>query len=473
MILSWLILLVFLLAIVAGLIMVWLGWRGRPSLAEPTCAGCGYDLRGVAVNATPACPECGADLGGRHAVSFGRHARQPKLMLLGVTVALLPVVIATALTFWAMHFRSRGPMNVARRSNAALITDFAADVDNAWVSPELARRYGAGNMTPTELAALIDALVAGLNARPADTDASLAWSGDLVGLILLDSGVSDDQKHRIYEAYYRHPLRVNMRRQVRHGAEADFELEAGASWQLPSMKQIYTLRRLTIDGDEQELHASGRRGTRGDLTAYSPFDVNGVIPVDMAPGPHTLTFDVEVGLLRNADSEMVSVGGRRTSAAAWPEAVLRWTRTATVDIEVLAEGQSPVALFRDDTLIAKMRQSIVPKSIVVEPRGEHLRMTLDLAYSRPLPAPVCFAVFAVCDGREHRLGDFTVSESVTSGSSMTRTLREPLPESVREATVVLRPAPREAEHLPGFERIWDGTLEYERVPVRRLDLETP
>ncbi|MHC5113698.1 MAG: hypothetical protein ACYTGP_04640 [Planctomycetota bacterium] len=472
-----LLLLVVLVVTVFGISIAWRGFRGAPALSDPTCAKCGYDLRGLDTKTVSACPECGADLAARHAVRWGRLERQPKKIVLGVIIAIAPFVLLVGLSFWAIHVNTRGgPAGVGRQTNAELTAAFSADIDDTWVSQELTRRATTGQLTAADVTALVDALIKGLEARPAGTDAPLYWSGDLVAILLADASVTDAQKRTVVEAYYRRPVKVEMRRKARRGAELSFEIDAGTAWQLEDSGQIYALRNLTLDG-ETVLRPVRRDGSRSELDGQAPFNIFGAISEDdmtaMEPGAHTLTFEVEVGIVEKSDTRVSPTGQRRVSAQ-WPEALHRWTDTVTVNLEVLGADESPIELFRDDTLTERLRRAIRVHSIIAETtqRGR-TKLTPELTHDGQLPAPVAFTVSARCDGREYDLGSFAVGETGTTMSSLGRRFRETLPESVREATVILRAAPREVESMASFTRVWDGTLEYVGVPVDRQDLPDP
>ena len=70
----------------AGMILLVRGMRGVPSLSEPRCAKCGYDLRGSAGAPAGVCPECGADLTKPRAVRWGDYRKRPKLIWTGAAL---------------------------------------------------------------------------------------------------------------------------------------------------------------------------------------------------------------------------------------------------------------------------------------------------------------------------------------------------------------------------------------------------
>lgn len=76
--------------IVVGLILLWLGRRGRRVGEQPVCRKCGFDLRGKPAESMR-CTECGADLTAKRAVAVGAHRRWDALVLAGGLVLGLSV----------------------------------------------------------------------------------------------------------------------------------------------------------------------------------------------------------------------------------------------------------------------------------------------------------------------------------------------------------------------------------------------
>jgi len=75
-------------ALLGGVLLLWLGRRGRRVNHHPVCRKCGYDLFGLTA-ATAACPECGRSLTRKRATRSGQRVRQPRLI--GFAVILLIV----------------------------------------------------------------------------------------------------------------------------------------------------------------------------------------------------------------------------------------------------------------------------------------------------------------------------------------------------------------------------------------------
>src|SRR5688572_21811885 len=74
--------------LLAGLIVLMIGWRGRRIDDHPLCRKCGYDLLGCAQAAN--CPECGRDLRRRgRAIRIGHRRRRWVVTSMGLMMLLL------------------------------------------------------------------------------------------------------------------------------------------------------------------------------------------------------------------------------------------------------------------------------------------------------------------------------------------------------------------------------------------------
>lgn len=83
---------VILLSLIAlGVLLLWLGLRGRRLNRNPCCRQCGFDLSGV-LPAGVTCTECGAGVKLARFVRIGQRRRMPLLLALGAPLATLPFI---------------------------------------------------------------------------------------------------------------------------------------------------------------------------------------------------------------------------------------------------------------------------------------------------------------------------------------------------------------------------------------------
>ncbi len=91
---------ILLSVLVAGAVLVWLGWRGRRVNDHPVCRRCRFDLYGVYPGGAT-CPECGADLKAGRAVRDGVRVRRRLPFALGIVVLVFCGAIMGAVV-WLM-----------------------------------------------------------------------------------------------------------------------------------------------------------------------------------------------------------------------------------------------------------------------------------------------------------------------------------------------------------------------------------
>jgi hypothetical protein len=73
--------------LIAAVVALYYGYRGRKLDNHPICAECKFDLFGLPHTST-VCPECGQSLQTRVAILIGNRERRSGLILLGIALLL-------------------------------------------------------------------------------------------------------------------------------------------------------------------------------------------------------------------------------------------------------------------------------------------------------------------------------------------------------------------------------------------------
>jgi hypothetical protein len=92
---SILLLLVPILAALAGAVLLWLGLRGSKIDNHPICRKCGFDLFGL--DMAVKCPECGADLEARDAIRLGHRERRAVPLTAGLVLLTSAMAVLLAI----------------------------------------------------------------------------------------------------------------------------------------------------------------------------------------------------------------------------------------------------------------------------------------------------------------------------------------------------------------------------------------
>ena len=466
----------FIVALAAGLpglVLLVRGLRGTPSLSEPRCAKCGYDLRGYAGAPPGACSECGADLAKPDAIRWGEYRKRPKLIWTGAALLVLPAVVLTAMV---LALGRGGPLD-RRASNADLIARLPRTGIQPWDWQELERRFNAGRLSNEEAAKAVDQLIAALAARPpAQGNQPLTWSSPFVERLDTAGVISAEQYARLAQAFYGNQPSVRAAPRVSQGQWLQFSLDYLGHWELPGTDSVKALRAVKGPGGRELLVMSGSDGGDGrgptkpnlDLLSYGgPFDIDGRVKLDLPPGEHTLTFVVDAAVLP-AGSKPRVVMDRPGQARRWPNARAKWTVEVPVKVTVIPEDQSPIEVVKDPAL--DPGPGIRVTSARVTRLGTGSRLTVELDSGKP-KVGVSFDVVLKVAGEEYAAGSYRVAAN-NSGSMETGADLPALPPDVKSADVILRPNPKHAESLVGADKIWGGEVVLKDVPLTRYDLQS-
>ncbi|MCA9278407.1 MAG: hypothetical protein H6815_07085 [Phycisphaeraceae bacterium] len=86
------------LCTIAGLCLIWRGFRGKRLNDHPICRTCEFDLVGLPLSTggVEHCPECGADLQAKRAIESGERKHRPAFVVIGfcfLAVACMPAFV--------------------------------------------------------------------------------------------------------------------------------------------------------------------------------------------------------------------------------------------------------------------------------------------------------------------------------------------------------------------------------------------
>ncbi|MGQ0627010.1 MAG: hypothetical protein ACT4PL_02785 [Phycisphaerales bacterium] len=185
----------------AGLWLVFTGWRGVVVDRLTRCARCGFDLTGVYTKGSPdqRCPECGGALDqGRRPVTDAFRTRRPRRMIAGVLVLVPALVLGAGLFSKQLSV----PKVIAGLPTSAVtrVTSLRFGVG----AFELTRRVWTERLTKADIASAIEAALA------VQADHSRPWDpvwGDLVEMARAKGLVTDED----WTAYAKGSVWISMR----------------------------------------------------------------------------------------------------------------------------------------------------------------------------------------------------------------------------------------------------------------------
>jgi hypothetical protein len=470
---------VLISAFVLGFFIIRSG-RGTPTLSEPRCANCGYDLRGLRgfVGAPPTrCSECGADLTRPDAIRWGSYTRKPQRIWIGLAVMLLPILMLPLLVplvrFGAARTASAnfpGSPGFTSRSNAQVIASLATSANTPWDWQELQRRLAAGTLSDAEVTQSIDQLIKSLKTQP--TNQPLNWAETYLNTADTTGKIPDEQFVRLAHAFYK-SCTVSIASKTRADTKLSFTVRGSGPWQLSGCEYVFALRAVSVTGGanlelKSDRSPSSKKSDPDFFSANAPFDIAGSMQINLPAGDYTLVFLVDVAILRAHTAPQI-VNGIPGQASNWPKGRAAWTESLSVPMKVFASDRSPIGLTTDPALDPQSTGAIKVNAIRVIRKGAGQRLTVDMSISGKT-IPSSFDVILRIAGAEYPLG-FQVNWANGSIRSELAKDSDSLDPLLTTADVLLRPNAKHAEGIAGIDRIWGGPIDLLGVPLSRCDLQ--
>lgn len=522
-------LITLLAALVAGILLAILGWRGQRLNDHPVCSWCHFDLDGVYPESVT-CPECGAGLKRENAVRIGVRQRRPVVMLAGILMALTSLVPFGVVGYAAItggdinKYKPLGLLLWEARHSDALRAGKLAD--------EIMTRILKGEIDKEEYQRIIAAVL------EYQGDLSREWSenwGELVERARFDGvlKVEDAERFERQAAV----IELETRALTQPGAELPImlklkETRVGLSSFMPCN---VSLKGATLGGKRIELpqvarqrdvfiEMFGQRGGRvggeglplgsmalsGSKSAGRSVFATGSnfepalllkAPEDAGKGVQTLELELQVTQLKPGrgpflDLERGKPRAAKTSATVEvrgkDEPVLTAKGVTPEQKAALMEKLRPQSITRDGMLGG----TLITMNGVIQNDGR-----MGVAFEcKDLPVPVSYDVYMRRDGEEVYLGSFaserpvdqpaqpamsmqsvftitingvttTRSESNSGGEEMRRVVTDRIPADAAEVDLVLKPSPRGGMKSLTQKEYANEELVFEGVPVEQDPME--
>jgi hypothetical protein len=397
---------------------------------NPSCARCGYDLRGLPIDAWN-CAECGSDLRYRRTVRFGQPVRRWKR-----------VGFAACLSLIAVSFIWRGIAG-ARHQDWQPYKPFwwlrhdleSSDVrDRAAAETELQRRLS--KLTDGQMIALVDTRYVVKAAPPGINNVSIAAAAKLRRAQKLDDAR--------WIGLCRSLVSVNLttRPTVRHGDPIAFRTSAMLTVKVPDLRMG-----VTVDVDEASVNQLPLIPDMHGLHTLQLSDVRdccGVLTDDqwktIVPGTHRIDSMAAVQLRFGTYGEAV---------------FCEMTIPSSTMFSIVTPNVSPSPAQVQLSPPPSLYQALAPHSV----GWGWIKVRLGDRQSR-LPSDVSFNVFVRQGVMEHPVGSFYAP----SGDSAPFTFTTPaIPLANEGFDIVLRPSQREAARSMKIGDFWAGELVFKDV----------
>jgi hypothetical protein len=465
-----------------GLILLIVGWRGRRIDNHPLCRRCGYDL--VASETAINCPECGADLWQPHAMRIG-HRRKRKVALALGGLMLLATLGGGGVFGWAVaknfDFNPYKPLWMLKREATAA---GAANAQRAVAAQtEILARLNTGKLAPSQIDSIVNEALA---SQPDPNAAWHVWWGDFIENAWKSGRVSDDVAVQYIKQAVAGAVSLDLPRRTREGA---------MMWVYVTHRPMRAGRTGTFMVEMQRgpvlLEDGTQLGGGGGMSRWT-VSIGGSgrggsgMQVNLKPGTHTATMEARLRagpankwltstpLTFSSDPRELADDDANDDVA---KMLATWTLPLQATIEVVPRDQDLVELVSDPSLAEEIKRHIIIERCALMLAGSNralLACRLRLNGS-PIDAAFEVLVRAGEEGREWHVDDilFKTGDQPTpplTGSGLASPMPwvRDFPPDAERVDIVLRTSKRLAEDS-GLERVWDGEIVIENVPLERID----
>jgi hypothetical protein len=498
-ILAWIPVIIVIFSLV-GLVLIVLGVRGQPIFSSPRCAKCGYDLRNVQFMSDEAvrnCPECGNDLARVAAVSFGKWQRQPKRIVYGVALLLLPWALGFGIAVYARSRAiatagggggSRGyvaPAQRAAMSTPALLANLKLTVDQPWDWQELEGRMRRGQLTQADVDAAFATLTAHITAKHAKTGRRepIHWADGFLKSAIAKGIVSPQEIVALTQAFYGTDPKLTLRSSARADEPFALTLNQHEPWNLAGMRQVWSLASITADGQTplvpQRRYSGGRKGVtpppmKPDELSASANDgeLQLILPHALPPGEHEITITREVGVI-DENATLRGLDGKPGTPDRWPSPVARWKSVVKRKVTVVPKGASVLQLVTDPNADPFKAGSIVVEQALTRPSSRGVEFALKLKTQGTLTPLVSYRIWIQAGADKVDYGTMVMGTDPLAGGfhsySGGKAVKQ-LPADVKTIDLLFEVDESGAERFPAIESIWGKPHVIRSVKLERYDL---
>jgi hypothetical protein len=469
---------------ITGIALITLGLRGRPVFSSPRCRKCDYDLRNMQFLSGEVgnCPECGVSLATPDAVTFGRWRRQPRRIVWGSVLLVLPWFGLVGL-FFVMRSRAvvavGGPTAVASQTTPALLASLPASITTPWTWQELERRLKANQLAQADVDAAFAALAKSLNADRAagKSRQPLHWSGSFVDAALKAKAASQPQVDALMQAYYDTAPPIQLRKTARAGEPIPIVFNVHEPWDIPGFQRCWAVSDMTVDGAkftpiDRYNHKEPLKPDQ--LSGGGPGgEVQAELPSALPPGEHEIAITADVGIVPD-NAAFRGIDGRPGTPDKWPATLSRWQTVVKRKITITAKDQSPLKIITDPNRDPFKSTSISVAEALVRPATQGVELAIKWNVDNKVSPVLSYRIWVQAGGQRIDFGTMVVG-SYSSGSTIRsipdRQHLKSLPPDVRSIDITLEPDPKPAEQFTSIEEVWGQPLELKNAALERFDVE--
>jgi uncharacterized membrane protein YgcG len=445
---NWAVLVMLLAAmlLLGGILLMWLGYRGRRVDDHPICRKCGYDLFGRP-EGSERCSECGSQLAEPNAIRIGRRKPVRGLMVVGMLMLLAGGggvgLLGNAMRqgFDLNQYKPVWWLLGDTRSASPAVRDAAL--------AELLGRVKSATMSDANTRKLVD------RALEVQGDLKQPWTpgwGDIVEWVHA-SGKLPAEKWRRY-AKQAVALTLTARPKVRRGAPLPVRVAQQA--RLGSNGRLwmeYGLKRTELNGRECDKSRSGGGGASlssgGGGSSSWCITENDETFKKLSPGAHTVRIVMDLSIYD------VQPPSWQPGSKATPVAKTRADMQANFELV----DEETVKIIKDPTLRTGVESAVTVK--VKQDPGGYLNAEVDV---RSPPVSLAYDVIARDGQKEYKIGGVAFLAGKGGGCYTGSSVKD---FKASKCDVILRPSKATAENQVDVTEMWDGEVVVKDVAVEQ------
>lgn len=471
---------VWLPLVVAGIVLIRAGWRGRRVNDHPICRGCGFDLVGLGgvvgvggeADGLPArCPECGRDLAGAKRVRHGARRRRPWIIATGMLLLLAGLGTGGWLTYKPL---AKFPWTTWAPDWAlAEMVDSGNTAQADLVMRELLQRIRLETLSNQATKRAVDKILR------AQGDTAVTWRpvwGNFVEMARRRKLVGDEQwkqyarQSTITTCQFRdvneegNVIAWLLKSTFRVGSNQLF-LATQPIENSPSPFGIRVeTKALRVDDREISGSAGPSFSTKAMNNAASISAIRAIPPVEFARGQHHGEVTFEVTIYENVRLSPDEVAD--------DPVLVSWVESIPFTFQVVGPGEAGIVLRTDASLREAVKASLEGTRFrpVKEWDGDAIKADIRVIGN---PLPMTFDVEGIWtrdDGSSERLNFNSISLSANSSSTY-MCMSEPVstPATGGTLTLTLRPSVEVALRTVYMMEIWGEEIVLEGIPFEPND----
>lgn len=444
----------FLAALLTGIVLFAIGWRGKRIDDHPLCRRCRYDLVGT-VELPAKCPECGSALNNPRATRLGNRRRRRAMLTVGIVISLSSLT-GGGLLGWS---KAKDFDWYPYKPLWMLQTEIEQDPSVGGArkaTTEILRRLGNDKLSNRQVRNLVD------HALDLQADPNANWNrfwGDLIEEAWIMGRTPDDKLKQYFQELFDQRLSFKIASRARPIEWTLYKFKfkqcrgSSGKW----FRAFMETGPFRLDG----VTFSDRKG--GSVTNVSDGSGSGHgsnLELPDLPGKYTLTAECRIWVYPYKEYDAAEA----PDMSHWDRWDLRkrlaacdWSQNFDTPIEIVGPDGPIVDLVEDESLFEQIRKSITINTCSLFVRKDYISPHCWISFDSP-PIAVSFDVFWRIGDREWLVQNIACDkEGNDSGAfSNVRPEMEGFPLDADAVDIVFRSNPDYVVELVAAERLWVG-----------------